>query len=340
MDQIKEHTQEVYMPKAELVIVGRAPVGHEGEHQIKSKVETDEQVRELFESSIDNMVEVTNKKCAVCIDGRCAACTGADLQLVEDDARIVPLEIKKPEVLAHVPGGMFHFATMMAIAGNAALVQGAETYNEAKAVVAAHLTELGYEDAIHTSVLSFESETGTECGAIDKIEPALEDAIADEKASDEDGVVRPVGATVATLYGKAEVADEFCNSGLYREVTRTMTDKLARNLFEGYSPTANRDGLLQSNPHRVELLESDKDHPTHLHEEQGILINEKEGYTIDRDQNGGRLFVYDRWMTKQLAADLAGTPNEQERLLMAGDYVTVVVANKLVAPGMPVAVAA
>jgi hypothetical protein len=232
-------------------------------------------------------------------------------------------------VLPKVPGGLYHFATVTAAAGNWSLLGDTRTYDEVRQKVATFLDNNGYSDAAHTTITALENPDATECGAEDKAEPAIGYGITENNQYEVNGQVRPLRATLAGLNG-LEPTTELQNNG-FGEVILSLEHYIQNEFFEGYNPVTYRDALRQNDPGKLEILESDPHHAMHLHVEDGIGINEIENTTLDRDNNGGKLFWYDRWFTRLIAHNMADTEAEAQRLLMAGDYFTLMISNQLVA---------
>jgi hypothetical protein len=233
--------------------------------------------------------------------------------------------------LPKVPGGTYHFATTMAMLGNWSLVEEAQTYDEAFAIVSDFLDKQGIENAEHTTVTALDNPNATECGAKDKVVPAFGLGVAEDEAWEATQQAGPVVSTLAALNGYESGTDMIARDATFKEVQRTFLNRMESDMFKNYSPVKYRDELRNNDPERLEVLESDKEHPTHSHIEDGVGINEIDGTTLDRDENNGRLFWYDRWFTRKLAGVMAATEAEQQRMLMAGDYATLMITSQLVA---------
>jgi hypothetical protein len=317
--------------QAEVALVGRIRLGKTGPHQVESTI-SDPEVPALFEEARQKLVPVERDKSACCIDGRCAACTAAQVANLQNTDQPLENSIvhERVPVRAHVAGGTFHFATLMALAANIPLVQGAKTFAEAKTKVASFLSASGFEDAAHSTLSKVWDKNATGCGAMDALVPGVEDANAESDEFEHTGQTGVIAEAMAPLYGY-ENADSFMKDDMYAEVRHNLVQGLGAGIFEGYVSADYRDAMRNNTPESLELLAGD-------HVEQGIAINEVEGYTVDRDAIDGKLFIYDRWFANKLAWALAGSEYGQRRLLMAGDYVTMLITNQLVAPGQPVGV--
>jgi hypothetical protein len=318
--------------EANVTYLGVLPLGLEGEKQIASHAVTQDEQDELFEQGKQRIVSVDTDKAAGCIDGRCAVCTAnttARTDNPEDRPSVTTTE--KVPILPKVPGGTYHFATTMAMLGNWSLVEEAQTYDEAFAIVSDFLDKQGIENAEHTTLTALDNPNATECGAKDKVVLAFGLGVAENEAWKATQQAGPVVSTLAALNGYETGADMIAGDATFKEVQRTFLDRMNNDMFKNYSPVKYRDELRNNNPERLEVLESDKEHPTHSHIEDGVGINEIDGTTLDRDENNGRLFWYDRWFTRKLVGVMAATEAEQQRMLMAGDYATLMITSQLVA---------
>lgn len=328
---VRTETSEL-IEQSKVLILGRISLGTEGPHQIESTT-PDSELPALFEEARQRLVKVEDQNAACCIDGRCAVCAAAsiDSYLANRSSLETESTIERVPIRPHVPGGTYHFATLMAIAANIPLIAEVKTFDEAKAKVGAFLKDNGIDDAAHSTVAKIKDANFTGCGAQDEIVPGMEDANTESHAYDQNGDIGPIAETMAPLYGYTSARDFMAENDLYPEIRHNVVQALVSNKFAGYSPAHERDALVARQPENMELFDSP-------HTEQGIAIVEMEGVTIDRDANQGKLFIYDRWFANKLAYIMAGTPLGQRRLLMAGDYITLLVTNQLVAPGQPVAI--
>lgn len=320
------------MPQVEVTFVGRLEIGKEGENRIKSPLETDEAVNEYVEDVKANVVKADSVKCAVCMDGRCAYCTAANIQ----PDGLLPAEKVEVRKLPKTGGGLYDMMTTSALlAGWSGFGSELDTYEKAYEVVAKVLDEAGYEDGGHTTNLSFNSDENMECGAWMKKHQGMEKGMIAYEESSKLGKANALDAAVNGFNGFPDPNDIMANDS-YQTIRANQKKLVASGIFRDFDPIQHLRNLMAKNPNGVELLESDHNSPTHGHKEYVFVINEVEGTTIDRDAMENRPFVDDRWIRRATAKILAATSEEEERLLMAGDVVSVDVGDELVAPGLPV----
>ncbi|HET9174350.1 MAG TPA: hypothetical protein VFN56_03650 [Candidatus Saccharimonadales bacterium] len=324
---IDEHTA------AALTIVGRINIGKIGDHQIVSTLDDDDSAK-AFERATSNLVRVDVTNSACCIDGRCALCSAEAIANVHRDTPLNETQLAKTPIplRAHVPGGTFHFATLMALAANIPMIQKAQNFNECKNTISQFLESLDvpFVDAAHTTLAKFWDTQSTGCGAMDTLIAAIRDANTESASYKQEKSVGPISETMATIYG-ADDATLFMHDETYEEVCLAVQRASETGIFDGYNSVAYRDALRSMHPQHLEVLYGE-------HVEQGIVIIEIPEITVNRDAMDGELFIYDRWFAKKLAWTMAGTPQEEHRLLMAADYITLAITHQLVAPGHPTAI--
>lgn len=322
------------MPQVQAVIAGRLTIGEDIEGRIKSPLETDEQINDYAESVKANVVKADRTNCAVCMDGRCAYCTAADLR---QDGSLPETKVT-PEVLPEMAGGLYDMATTSALlAGWSGFGPEVDSYEKAYKVVSVFLDGEGFEDGGHTTNLSYLSEDNTECGAWMKKQKAMAKGAAAYQLSSASGIPSPLDGAVNGLNGYADPSEIMSNPS-YKAVRANQARLVESGFFGTFDPVAHLRDLMSRKPKNVELLISDPESPTHGHKEPALVVNEIEGYTIDRDAMGLPPFVDDRWLRRQVAHLMGTSAEEQERLLIAGDVVTADVSDELLAPGLPVIV--
>lgn len=313
----------------EVLVIERAYLGQLeiGVGQIASRLNGQAEIDGAFERGQAKMVAVDNENTACCIDGRCAICLIADV-IEAETINFMEAQFDKVPVVAKVPGGAYHHATMMAIGAGWAPIAHTKNFDEAQAIVGGFLGQNGIYDTRHSSIRSFNNPDATECGAVDKDTDMARAAAEESQLLDATGDKGAINRTMDALVG-----DDAQDKAVYESVRREHARVATPAYFAESSAARDRDNLDGSH---VELLESDES-PTHMHVEQAIVVNNIAGMTIDRDANNGELFWYDKWFNDKLATLMGGSDLEVTRLALAGDYHTITVAHQLVAPGMPTA---
>ncbi len=323
--------QETQMVDVKVTIAGRLDLGKEGESQIKSPLETDEQINDYANEVKQNVVKAETSKCAVCMDGRCAKCTAADLENNE-----LPQSNVEVKILPKMAGGLYDMMTTSALLANwSGFGPEVDTYDKAYDIVAKFLDGEGYEDGGHSTDLSFQSDETTECAAWMKKKAAMEKGVKAYEQSSINGIANPLDGAVNGLNG-FENPDDIMGDSDYKAIRTRQAELVAENLFATFDPIRHLRELINKNAKGVELLESDAASPTHGHEELALVVTEEDESTVNRDAMDRRPLVDDRWLRRRVAKLMSATPEEARRILMAGDVVTADVGDEILAPGFPV----
>ncbi len=328
------------MPQTvEVTLAGRLTIGTEAPDRIHSPL-SDEQLVEAAETIQQSAAKIEQKNCAVCVDGRCAMCTAAD---VATEASVLeatdPTEFKKPPVTYQLPGGLFFAATAAAVEAEwSGLRPDTANFADAFMQVSDFLKSLGYEDGGHTSQFAYDSDSKTSCGADDGAVPAREVVVAAELA--DEAKRRAIDATVAAMNGKTYEqmsADEIKMQDEMRARTMALLDA---RFYDGYSSVEHREAVRKEYPANQQVLVEQHD-ATHGHAEAALVLVADLELTPDRDvlaQKGMQAFIHSKAFADQIA-DIMGRGSEREaqKLRFAFDRGLVVIADgKLIAPGMPV----
>lgn len=335
--EIMQKSNEVIMPEVELIIAGRLDIGSDGEHQIKSSLETDEQIAEYAHKVKNHLAMAEDTTSSVCIDGRGCRCLASEA--------IEPMpEYIKPPIRTKMEGGMVNAMTDSALLAKWSLFTAEElaNYEKARAKVQLFLIEEGFEDAAHTADASLTSDKTTECGAWMKKSISMKAGSEIREKSFASNSPSALDLAVGAYNGLS--SDDILNDKIYNELTSNQGDLVNAGTFDKFDPIKTRDEMKSSYPDKLEVLYSDPEHPTHNHKEPMLVIIDSENadLTIDRDAmyeiDGFAPFVDNRNKRRQLANFMGATEEEKQRILMAGDLATVDVGNQLFAPGMPVIV--